>query len=105
MESAGTSALRTPFVPLLLVSLGFLAWTGFQTGIFFTERETLSTVRTNQEPQVQAATKLRQALDGIARDTAKLAEGGNAGAKLIVDELRKRGVTINPAAPPPPPPK
>ena len=44
--------------------------------------------------------KLRSSLDALARETAILADRGNAGARLIVDELRKRGVTINPKAPP-----
>jgi hypothetical protein len=41
----------------------------------------------------------------LASDTARLAEQGNRNAKLVVDELRKRGVTINTAAAPPPSPK
>jgi hypothetical protein len=47
--------------------------------------------------------KLRDQLDGIARETQLLANKGNAGAKLIVDELKKRGITIStdpPAAAP-----
>jgi hypothetical protein len=42
-------------------------------------------------------------LDTVARETAQLADGGNQNAKRIVDELRKRGVTINPNPAPPPP--
>jgi hypothetical protein len=34
-----------------------------------------------------------------SRDTAQLAEQGNANAKLLVDELRKRNIMINPNAP------
>jgi len=36
------------------------------------ESGTLSTARDNQEARVQAANKLRQALDVVARDTAML---------------------------------
>lgn len=100
MEGAGNSARRRPLVPLLVLGLAFLAWVAFQTVMLARERNAFSTLRATQEQQMQEATKLRQALDGLARDTARLADGGNAGAKLIVDELRKRGVTINPAAPP-----
>ena len=42
--------------------------------------------------------KVRSALDSLASDTAQLAERGNAGAKLVVDELAKRNITINPNA-------
>jgi hypothetical protein len=44
---------------------------------------------------------LRTSLDSLARETALLAEKGNPGAKLIVGELARRGVTINPNATPP----
>ena len=43
--------------------------------------------------------KLRDQLDGLARETQLLANKGNAGARLIVDELKKRGITINPEPP------
>ena len=45
---------------------------------------------------MQNAVKLRAQLDGIAADTQRLANGGNAGAQLIVNDLRRRGVTITP---------
>jgi hypothetical protein len=48
---------------------------------------------------VDNAGKLRASLDALAVDTQRLAEAGNPSAKLLVDELRKRGITINPAAP------
>ena len=100
MEDAADSTPRGPFVPLLMISLAVLAWAVFQSVMLVRDYDSYLRVRANQEPQMEAATKLRQKLQGIARDTAKLAEGGNAGAKLIVDQLRKRGVNISsPAAP------
>jgi len=53
-------------------------------------------VRANQETTYQQAVKLRAQLDSIAAKTQILADQGNAGAKTIVEELQKRGVTINP---------
>jgi len=91
----------SPFVPILVVALALVLWFGFQTVMLVRESSALSTARDNQEAQVQAANKVRQALDAVARDTAKLADKGNPNARLIVEELRKRGVTINPDAPPP----
>ena len=86
------------FVPLLLLVIAGLAWPGFQCYQLVNERQALATVFGSQNRQVEESTKLRGSLDAIARDTAILAGSGNAGAKLIVDELAKRGVTINPAA-------
>ena len=45
--------------------------------------------------QLQESKKLRDSLDAIARGTAQLADAGNGNARLVVDELKKRGVTIN----------
>ena len=93
---------KSPFLPILVLSLAFLAWSIFQATILVIESNALVKTRENQELQKKNADKVRQALDALARDTARLSDRGNAGARLIVDELRKRGVTINPDAPPPP---
>ena len=88
-------------LPVALALLAFFLWTGFQTIEFVRERGVLKTLRAGQEPTLQEANKVRAQLDSIARKTAELAAQGNAGAKTIVEELRKNGVTINPNAPAP----
>jgi Icc-related predicted phosphoesterase len=88
------------FIPLFLFGAGLVLWTGFQTTMLITEKRNLETVKTNQENTIQQALKLRTQLDSIAAKTQILAEKGNTGAKTIVDELKKRGVTINPNASP-----
>lgn len=90
----------SPFVPLLVLALAFAGWAVFQTVMLIREANTLTALRTGQDQQMQNAAKLRQELDSVARDTAKLADNGNVSAKLIVDELRRRGITINPQSPP-----
>ena len=92
---------KSPFLPLLVVIVALLAWSVFQTTMLVIESKALAATRENQELQKKNADKVRQALDALARDTARLSDRGNAGARLIVEELRKRGVTINPDAPPP----
>lgn len=91
---------RSPFVPMLLAALALTSWFAFQTQQLVRERTQLATLRTTQDAQVEAATKLRASLDAMASATARLADGGNMNAKLLVEELRKRGITINPNAPP-----
>lgn len=90
---------RSPFMPLLLPTLALAAWLGFQTWQLAHERDQLARALASQEASVDAARKLRGSLDAVAAATARLAEGGNANARVIVEELRKRGITINPAAP------
>ena len=91
------------FVPLLILAVTYLAWTVFQTMTLIKEREALATVRANQEQQIQNSKKLRENLDKLAKDTRVLADRGNAGAKMVVEELRRRGITINIDGQPPSP--
>jgi len=93
-----------PFVPLLLLALAVVLWPAYQAVQLNKERQNLATVFANQKTQYDTAVKLRTSLDTVARDTATLASNGNADAKLIVQELAKRGITINPNAPAAEPP-
>ena len=87
------------FLPMLLVTLALLGWFAAQAWQLWSDRQALSTAHASQQPTVDNAAKLRSSLDGLAADTQRLAEGGNASARLLVEELRKRGVTINANAP------
>jgi F0F1-type ATP synthase membrane subunit b/b' len=49
-----------------------------------------------QEPAVQEAIKLRQKLEALAGKTGQLAAEGDEGAKAIVDQMKRQGVTIAP---------
>jgi uncharacterized protein HemX len=89
------------FVPALLLALAFVLWLAFQAVQLVREQQQLNVATANLQSQSQVATKLRTALDALATSTAKLAADGNANARVIVDELRKRGVTINPNPPGP----
>ena len=95
---------RTVFVPVALLAVAIFLWVGFQTSQLIRERQGLRTLREGQETQVQTSQKVRASLDAVATGTLKLADQGNPNARLIVDELRKRGITIN-ATPAPSPEK
>jgi hypothetical protein len=56
----------------------------------------LADLRRSQEPTVQEATKLRQQLEALAGRTAQLAAEGNEGAKTVVDQMKRQGVTLSP---------
>lgn len=92
---AGSHAGPSLFWPVAVATTAFLAWTSFQTVQLVTEAGALSANHAQQEALVQNATKLRQSLDAIAAQTQRLADQGNPNARGLVDELRKRGVTIN----------
>ena len=87
---------RSVFAPLALIAGAFVVWLGFQTVQLWMERQQIALAQAGLEIQEQNATKLRASLDAVATSTAKLAADGNSIARTIVEELRKRGVTINP---------
>jgi hypothetical protein len=93
-------------LPLALVVITLFVWAGFQTYQLVRDRQALHALRAGQESKIQSAAKVRVRFDTITRKTAELAAQGNAGAKLIVEELRKSGVTFppGPSAPAPAPP-
>jgi hypothetical protein len=88
----------SPFLPLLLLAATLVGWLGFQTYQLVGEGQQLARLRFAQEAQVEAAGKVRASLDTVASATAQLADSGNVNARILVAELRKRGITINPAA-------
>ncbi|MDB5926344.1 MAG: hypothetical protein JWN13_5280 [Betaproteobacteria bacterium] len=93
------------FIPLLILSVTYLAWSIFQTTQLVRERDGLAAAQVSQEKPLEESKKLREKLDTLAKETQRLANRGNRGALAVVDELRKRGITINPetkVAPPPP---
>ena len=92
----------SPFVPVLLGALALLGWLCFQTYQLLNERQALQAAYVTQQQTVDNSAKLRASLDALAADTQRMADSGNPNARLLVDELRKRGITINPAASTPP---
>ncbi len=97
-DAAAASVHHSPFVPLLLGGLAVMGWLGFQAQQLLTEREALATAHASQQQTVDNAAKLRASLDALAADTQRMAQAGNPSARLLVDELARRGVTINPGA-------
>lgn len=86
------------FVPMLLIALAVVFWSGFQTIQLYQERANLASLRTNQEAIHQNAQKMRAQLDALATGTQKLASAGNKNAQTVVNALQQRGITINPEA-------
>jgi len=95
-EARATGQGRGTFWPVLLLLLAVLAWNGFQTTQLVIERQTLGNVKTTQEAPLEESKKLRAALDSLSTRTQRLADAGNPNAKLLVEQLRQRGITITP---------
>ena len=93
-SSSNASPGYSPFLPIALFLAATLAWSVFQWRQLSDEKKNLNGLIVAQQPQLDQAHKLQLQLDSIAAGMKKLANGGNTNAKLVVDELRKRGVTI-----------
>lgn len=85
----------SPFIPILGLILVLLVVIGFQTFIFYTDKELIEAAKKNQDPTFVESKKIRLQLDSIARETARLAKAGNPNAQTIVQQLKLQGVTIN----------
>lgn len=103
MSAESAPAAAGPFVPGLLLVLAVLCWNAFQCLQLVNERGLLQSAISEQQPKMEQSKKVRDALQSLATRTARLAKGGNANATIIVEELRKRGITIEPDAPAPHP--
>ena len=93
---ADPRATTSVFIPALLLALAVVGWFAFQTVQLWREQQRFELMKTSLLPQEQAAAKLRASLDEVATATAKLSASGNSNARVIVDQLRSRGITINP---------
>jgi hypothetical protein len=96
-------AALSPWPLLTMLVLGCLCWFGFQGWQLQREHRSLLGIRANSEAPLDQARKRRAQLESIMRRTYELAQKGNPGATLILQELARRGVSINPAPPPGPP--
>ncbi len=99
--AAAAAAKFTPrqhggFSPMLLFGLALLVMLGWQTWLLASERDALDAAHAHQQQTVDNAGKLHTSLDTLAADAQRLADGGNASAALLVAELKKHGVAINP---------
>ena len=90
------SPQRSAFMPALLLAVAVVGWSAFQTMQLLTERGNLNAAIAEQVPQMEQSKKVRDRLESIATRTARVARSGNANATIIVEQLRKRGITINP---------
>jgi hypothetical protein len=82
------------WLPVILVIASFFVLIAFETGYAIHDREALADQRRSQEPIVQEGIKLRRQLETLAGKTAQLAADGDEGAKNVLDQMKRQGVTL-----------
>ena len=85
-------AERGANLPLTILLIALVLWFGFQTVQLASERANLGEARGHQEAAMQEAQKLRTQFESLINKTSELANKGHAGAKLVMEELQKRGM-------------
>jgi len=86
-------------IALVLIVISTLLMGVFRSVELVEERRSLSETRNQQDRAVEEAAKLRRQFDALAAGVVRPAAEGNGNAKTIVDEMRRRGVTLPPAQP------
>jgi hypothetical protein len=84
------------WLPVIIVVVSFFVLMAFETGHAIHDRGALSDLRRSQEPTVQESARLRQQLETLAAKTAQFAADGDEGAKTVVDQMKRQGVTLTP---------
>ena len=88
-------------LPLILILTALLLYFVFQTVQLLAERSNLAAVKSSQESAIQEAQKVQAQFKTLVAKTSELADQGHAGAKMVMEELFKRGVGSVPQAAPP----
>jgi hypothetical protein len=88
-------ALGGLWLPVLIVAASFFVLMAFETSYTIHDRDALAEQQRVQEPAVQEAIKLRQKLEALAGKTAQLAAEGDEGAKAVVDQMKRQGITMS----------
>jgi hypothetical protein len=87
------SPLRA-LVPVTLVALSIFIAEAQETIVAIDARSNLIAAAARQKEPFKAALTLRDRLDALAADTAKLAQDGDPAAKAIAEALKSEGITL-----------
>jgi len=88
-------------LPFILTLAALIIYFGFQTLQLVGERSNMTVVKSNQEAAIQEAQKVQAQFKNLVDKTSELADQGHAGAKMVMEELLKRGVSSAPQGMPP----
>ena len=94
-SAVAPSVLTLPFIITLVAVTIYFAFQTLQLSI---ERNNLGLVKANQDAAMQEAQKVQAQFKTLVTKTGELAAKGHAGAKMVMEELQKRGLGAAPEA-------
>lgn len=80
--------------PVFMLALSLVLFLGFHVRRAWREGDDLAQVSAALRGTTQEAEVLRQRLDRLAGGVLRLAESGNANAKLLIERLRQAGASM-----------
>ena len=80
--------------PVLLLSLGFVAFLSFQAWLLVSDRDALDLAYNQQNKTLEQVEKVKTQVNALAKGTLGLAKEGNKNAQGVVDQLKKAGINI-----------
>jgi hypothetical protein len=83
-------------VALTIAIVTLIVWFAFQAFQLVRDRGNLRMVKSNQEVAMQESEKLSSQFQTLVTKIAQLANQGHAGAKMLLEELKKTGVGVSP---------
>ena len=95
-RSAVTESVLT--LPFIITLVALTIYFAFQTLQLAVERNNLGMVKANQDAAIQEAQKVQAQFRTLVKKTGELAAQGHAGAKMVMEELQKRGLGAAPEA-------
>ena len=102
-EASERSAVTQPVSnqPFIITLVALMIYFAFQTLQLAIERNNLGVVKANQDAAIQEAQKVQTQFKTLVSKTGELAAQGHAGARMVMEELQKRGLGAAPEAPTP----
>ena len=88
----------TSNLPLIILLAALTVYFLFQTWQVSVERTNLGLVKANQDAAIQEAQRVQTQFKTLVTKTGQLAAQGHAGAKMVMEELQKRGLGEGPEA-------
>ena len=88
----------TSNLPLIILLAALTVYFLFQTWQVAVERTNLGLVKANQDAAIQEAQRVQTQFKTLVTKTGQLAAQGHAGAKMVMEELQKRGLGEGPEA-------
>ena len=85
-------------LPFIITLVALTIYFAFQTLQLSIERNNLGLVKANQDAAIQEAQKVQTQFKTLVSKTGVLAAQGHAGARMVMEELQKRGLGAAPEA-------